>query len=110
MTDTSTTSVAVPTLSAAEAATKLAELQKDPEWSAKVTSTTDGAAEKGEFHRLMEASAADGGKNENDQLLAGRAQIPIIDTRFNGDLTLYNKQLLVEDLTSPLRDDCGSDH
>ena len=46
----------------------------------------------------MEARAADSGKNEVDQLIAGNVEIPIIDTRYNGDLTLYKKQLLVEDL------------
>jgi hypothetical protein len=74
---------------AAAATATLVERQKNPEWNAKLVSTTDGADVKREFKALMEASSKDTAKGGDrlDRIVAGVEPIPKSETTTGGQIS-----------------------
>jgi hypothetical protein len=86
-------------LTPAQATERLAELQKNPEWRAKVTSAVDGADEKRELAQLLQTKTGDGGQGDQiDRIISGTAELPLVDTHTGKHLTVRNQMSVVDDL------------
>jgi hypothetical protein len=74
---------------AATATATLAERQKNPEWNAKLVSTTDGWDVKREFKALMEASSKDTAKGGDrlDRIIAGTEKVEMGEVTTGGSLS-----------------------
>lgn len=79
----------------AEASVRLAELQANSEWAAKVTSKVDGHAEKQELARLIQLKNS--GDN-TDAVIAGTAVAPEIELVTDGKMSVRNTMATVADL------------
>jgi hypothetical protein len=77
---------------AAAATARLAELQAQPEWNAKLVSKTEGWPEKREFKALMEASSKDIAKGGDslDKIIAGKAQVEMGEVTTGGEISTAN--------------------
>lgn len=77
---------------AATATARLAELQAQPDWNAKLVSKTDGWPEKREFAALMEASSKDTAKGGDrlDRIIAGTADTSIGELTTGGEISTFN--------------------
>ncbi len=77
----------------AEAAAKLDSLIANPEFRTKLLAS--GAAETREFHSLM---AVKSGGDRLGQIIAGTAEVPMIETVTAGQLSTYNQMISAADL------------
>jgi hypothetical protein len=99
MTETSYTPAATPA-SPAEAATKLETLSKNSEWASKVL--TGSGPHVREFNDLI---AKRSGSDKLDQVIAGTAEVPWLETTMNGELSTYKLATTVADLRERGLDD-----
>ena len=84
-----------PPATPAEAVTRLAELQANSEWAAKVISKTDGYAEKQEFASLIALKASD---DNFDAVINGTATPPEIELVSDGKMSVRNTMASAADL------------
>ncbi|MGC1324251.1 MAG: hypothetical protein WA850_00760 [Xanthobacteraceae bacterium] len=77
----------------ADAAAKLDSLIANPEFRTKLLAS--GAAETRQFHELM---AAKSGSDKLDQVIAGTAEVPLVDLVTDGQLSTYNQMIAAADL------------
>jgi hypothetical protein len=84
----------------AAAAEKLDSLIANPEFRTKLLAS--GAAETREFHELM---AAKSGGDRLGQIIAGTAEMPLLETTMNGELSTYKIATTVADLRERGLDD-----
>jgi hypothetical protein len=77
----------------AAAAAKLDSLVANPDFRTKLLAA--GAAETRQFHELM---AAKSGGDKLDQVIAGTAEVPLVELVTAGQLSTYNQMISAADL------------
>ena len=92
MSETSYTPAATPA-TPAEAGAKLDALSKNSDWASKVL--TGSGPHVREFHDLVGKKS---GADKLDQIIAGTAEVPLVDLVTDGQLSTYNQLIAAADL------------